>query len=262
MVQAKMLMLFAVSSFASSALAFDGFITPIDEIRGQRTLLENSGRKYASCFGRDADMRVRTEVEEAEMRIDGDYLEGLLEDNQTIYGLAIRGYMGHSGEVTHGPNPLEDSASIDAAYEVDVTVAFDGREFTATLEPELYCNIETEEGKERSPRATSTCSSRSGSVQQRGRVLHGHHPRQHVSGDRLSRGGNADLVVTVKSKFSGMYQCTGDKNSLAIGRAEVMTPWVSVFNMSEAVCYWAAELHGTRYLQHGRPAGLIRWVRP
>ena len=239
MVQAKMLMLFAVSSFASSALAFDGFITPIDEIRGQRTLLENSGRKYASCFGRDADMRVRTEVEEAEMRIDGDYLEGLLEDNQTIYGLAIRGYMGHSGEVTHGPDPLEDSASIDAAYEVDVTVAFDGREFKATLVPELYCNIETEEGSESMLAKGDFNLLEPGLVQCSSEDVFFTVTTLDSMFQAIDypEGEMPDLVVTVKSKFSGVYQCTGDKTSLAIGRAEVMTPWVSVFNMSEAVCY-------------------------
>jgi hypothetical protein len=228
--------LLSVFSVANEALAID-IVAPVDEIGGQRILLTNSGRKYASCYGRDFDTRLRTEREVSRITIRGDYLESLLDDG-IIYGLAIRGYIGHSGEVTVGLDPLEDSASISTEVSVDITIEFAGRTFAATLSPELYCTATTEDGVMATVGRGESLLDESGIVACGSTdvfftltTLDSMLQALEVEPDALP-----DMVVTVDASFEATYTCTGHYTSLAIGRSEIMTPWLTVFNMNEAIC--------------------------
>lgn len=222
---------------SSSAFAFD-IPTPIEEIPGRRVLLENSGRKYASCFGRDYDVRVRSELEVAEIVVRGSYLESLLDDG-IIYGLAVRGYIGHSGEVTVGLDPLVDAASLDAEYDVNVTIEFAGRVFSTPVVPQLFCTTETDEGVVSSTARGAFLMEDAGIVSCSSSDVF----FTITTLDSLLQaldfapGTTPDMKVTVSAAFEGTYACSGSHHSLSIGRAEIMTPWLTVFNLSEAVCY-------------------------
>ena len=219
------------------AMAQDNLLGVIDEIPGQRVHIENSGRKYASCYGRDAATTERSETEVSEIVVSGDYLRTLLNDHNTIYGLAIRGYMGHSTELSIGERVDDEGAMSAAEYKVGITISFADRTFAANITPELSCTIEGEDG------ITEIVSHGAFAMDEAGLAKCASNDVFFTitSLDSMFQALDLydelpDLYVTVSSSFEATYGCMGSKDSLAIGRSEVHTPYLSIFDMSLGVC--------------------------
>ena len=98
-----------------TASAFEGYATLIDEVQGQRTRIEVSGRKYAEAAGMwPHRTRAGTEVEEASMTVD----TILSSCSWMTMSTASRSVvpLATLGEVTHGSIPDEDSAGLASDY--------------------------------------------------------------------------------------------------------------------------------------------------